>query len=806
MTFEIALIFAILLVCLILFVGGWIRIDLVALLVLAGLAMSGLVTPREALSGFSSPAVVTVWAMFILSGGLTRTGVAGILGEQVVKVAGRGELRLVVVIMLVAAVLSAFMNNVGVAALLLPVVMDISRSTGTSPSRLLMPLAYASLLGGLTTLIGTPPNILVSEALRDQGLRPFGLFDYTPVGGFAMLTGTLFVALIGRRLLPTRDPATAPGAATPAAAAVGVPPIEADQALGHELEPGRAPADLEELYELHEELFTIAVSRGSPLAGKPLAESRLGAALDLNVIAIIRDGHTKTAPGPEEVLQPGDRLLVQGRPERLAEFRGRRQLELAADSLAVERLTSADVDLAEAELVAGAPFLDRSLREIDFRSAYGLSVLAIEREGAPDRRVRPDHRLRAGDRLLVQGPADRLEVLRREPGVVVSPAERATLYRLAERLFVVRVPADSMLAGRSLAESRLGGAFGLSVLSILREGTVQPMPDADEKLRAGDALIVSGRPEDMEAIETLRELKIERAGEGSLEALRSERVGLVEAVLAPRTRLAGFSLRQLHFREKYGLTALAIMRQGEVLRAGVADIALRFGDALLLYGPAERLRLLGEEPDFLVLTRAAQEARRTEKAPLAAALMAAVILPVLLGWLPIYIAGVAGASLMVLTGCLTMEEAYRDIEWPAVFLIAGMLPLGIALDQTGAAALVANTVVNSVGRFGPIAVMAALFLLTSAGTQIIPTAALVVLMAPIVLGTAAGMGISPYTLMMTVAMAASASFGSPVSHPANVLVMGPGGYKFTDYMRVGLPLTLVVFLTVMLVTPWFWAP
>jgi di/tricarboxylate transporter len=164
MTFQIALVFAILLVCLILFIGGWIRIDLVALLVLAGLAISGLVTPREALSGFSNPAVITVWAMFILSGGLARTGVAGKLGEQVLRVAGRGELRLVLVIMLVSAFLSAFMNNVGVAALLLPVVMDISRSTGTSPARLLMPLAYASLLGGLTTLIGTPPNILVAAS------------------------------------------------------------------------------------------------------------------------------------------------------------------------------------------------------------------------------------------------------------------------------------------------------------------------------------------------------------------------------------------------------------------------------------------------------------------------------------------------------------------------------------------------------------------------------------------------------------------------------------------------------------------
>jgi di/tricarboxylate transporter len=796
-TLQILLVFAILLASLVLFIGGWIRIDLVALLVLAVLAISGLVSAREALSGFSSPAVVTVWAMFILSGGLARTGIAGRLGDQLLRVAGRGELRLVLVIMLTSAFLSAFMNNVGVAALLLPVVMDISRSTGIAPSRLLMPLAYSSLLGGLTTLIGTPPNILVSEALRDQGMRPFGLFDYSPVGGGAALVGVLFMAFVGRRLLPGRE---SPRAAGEAAVAAG-----AAAAAGAALPTGPPSApDLEELYELHEELFTIPVAAGSPLVGKPLAESRFGAALDLNVVAILRNGETLFAPGPEEILRSGDRLLVQGSPERLAEFRGRRSLQVSEDSLAVERLTSADVDVAEARVLPGATLVGQALREVDFRGRFGLNVLAIEREGSGDRRPRPDLPLEAGDRLLVQGASARIEALRADSGFEVSAAEHARLYHLAEQLFALHVTPDSVLAGKSLAESRLGGAFGLSVLSILREGRTYPMPDPEEKLRALDTLIVSGRPEDTEAIESLRELEVERAGARGVEALRSERVGLVEAVLAPRTALAGSSLRELHFRIKYGLTVLAIMRQGEILRERIADIPLRFGDALLLYGPAERLRLLGAEPDFLVLTRGAQEAPRTDKAPIAALLMGLVIVPVLLGWVPIYIAAVAGASLMVLTGCLTMDEAYRDIEWPAVFLIAGMLPLGIALDRTGGAALVAEQVVSSVGQFGPVAVMAGLFALTSAGTQIIPTAALVVLMAPIVLNTAAGMGISPYALMMTVAMAASASFGSPVSHPANVLVMGPGGYRFTDYVRVGMPLTLAVFVMVILLTPIFW--
>ena len=205
MTFEIAVVLTILGVAVVLFVTERLSVDLVALLVLGSLALAQLVTPAEALSGFSSPAVVTVWAMFVISGALARTGVANIVGRQVLRLAGSGEVQLIAVIMLTAGLLSAFMNNVGVAALLLPVVMDIARRIDRPPSKLLMPLAFGSLLGGLVTLIGTPPNILISDALRDFGLRPFRMFDYTPVGVVVMFAGVAFMALIGRHLLPTRD-------------------------------------------------------------------------------------------------------------------------------------------------------------------------------------------------------------------------------------------------------------------------------------------------------------------------------------------------------------------------------------------------------------------------------------------------------------------------------------------------------------------------------------------------------------------------------------------------------------------------
>ncbi len=228
------------------------------------------------------------------------------------------------------------------------------------------------------------------------------------------------------------------------------------------------------------------------------------------------------------------------------------------------------------------------------------------------------------------------------------------------------------------------------------------------------------------------------------------------------------------------------------------------GDALLIHGPREKIKLLGAEPDFLVLTEAAQEVPRASRAPAAVLVMAAVLVPVILGWLPISIAAVMGVTLMVLTGCLTMEEAYRYIEWRAVFLIAGMLPLGIAMEQTGAAQFLAEGMVAAIGGLGPLAVVAGFYIIAALASQVMPNPAVAVLLAPVALSTAGDLGISPYPLMMTVAVSASAAFLSPVAHPANLLVMGPGGYRFADYLKVGVPLTLVVMAVVLVVLPIVW--
>lgn len=782
MTPEIALVLTILAAAVVFLITEWIPMEVTALLSLGAVALTGLVTPTEALSGFSNPAVVTVWAVFILSGGLTRTGVANVIGHFVLRMAGTRETTMIIVIMTTAGLMSAIMNNVAVAALMLPVVMDIARHSGRPPSRLLMPLAYGSLLGGLTTQIGTPPNILVSDALRDAGLKSFSFFDFTPVGLVVMVAGIAFMIFIGRRLLPQRDVARESVADT--------------------------KIDWQTQYDLQERLFHIRLPRGSILANKTLAQARMGSVLGWNVIGITRGDRTLLAPGPTDTLLAGDRLTVEGRIESLNELKNWHRLVIEEGGIDLQEPYSDEITIGEVLLPVNSRYVGSTLNSLGFRGQFGLNVLAIRRNDQIRRTSLQDEPLQRGDMLLVAGSEEHLQKLENTTGFdqfrYVNRSELTEVYHLHERLMVMQVPPDSALVDKTLKESRLSDALGSRVLGILRGANPIIMPEPDEILLAGDRLVVEGRQRDFDYLRGLEELEIERRTDTDVAKLISGNAGLVEAILSPQTTLEGKTLRQINFREKFGLNVLALWRKGQAHRSNLRDMELRFGDALLLLGSRAKLKLLGREPDIIVLTETAQEELHTEKMKFSILIMVAVLLPVILGWVQIYIAAVIGAALMVLVGCLSMKEAYRQIEWKAVFLIAGMLPLGSALDQSGAARLIAEGVVAAVGPFGPEAVMLGLVALTFLATCFVPTAALVVLMAPIALNTATNMELSPYGLMMAIAMAASASFMTPVSHPANILVMGPGGYRFTDYFKIGGLLTLVIFVVLMVVLPLFW--
>ncbi|HSJ56777.1 MAG TPA: SLC13 family permease, partial [Anaerolineae bacterium] len=482
MTTDVALMLTILGTTIALFVIDRLRVDVVALLVLLSLILTGLITPVEAFAGFSSPAVITVWAIFIVSGGLFHAGIADVVADRLLSIAGAKVPQLTGVLMGAVAGMSAVMNNVGATAVLLPATVNISRQVRINPSRLLMPLAFGSLLGGMTTLIGTPSNILVSDALEVAGLEPFSLLDFAPVGLVALAAGMGYMLLVGRHLLPDRSPAEV---------------LRSANGLDE---------DLVDLYGLDERLFRARVPYGSPLIGKTLAESRLRQDFELSVVAIERGGGTRLVVDKDTVLRRGDMLLIEG---------------------LVDHLVWAEV------------------------------------------------------------------------------------------------------TGRLDVQPELG------------------IEDKD---------------------------------------LQSEAVTITEVILSPHSRLVGKTLTDIQFREKYNLTVLAILRDGRPRRTGLADLPLRFGDTLLVQGPRQSIRILQRELDFVVLGAGADEERvRPSKAPLAAALVVVMLVPVMAGWLPISAAALLAGVLMVLTGCLTMDEAYQAIEWRAVFLVAGMLPLGVAMEKTGTA-------------------------------------------------------------------------------------------------------------------------
>jgi di/tricarboxylate transporter len=764
LTPSVILVLAIVVVALALFVSGRLRVDLVGLLVLASLALTGLVTTQEALAGFSSPAVITVWAMFILSAGLTRTGLAHRIGQPLQRMAKAGEARLMAAIMVTAALLSALINTVTVAAILLPAVMEVARRSGRSPSRLLLPLALGCLLGGPFTGISTPPNILVTEALATAGERPFGLFEFTPITLAIVVAGVLFVVLAGRWLLPRGGGQDGP------------------------------ESELGGSYSIEEHLFTVRIPVGSRIAGLTLSESRLGAALSLSVVAIQRAGKLMLGPRAGDRIAAGDTLILHGRSDHLKRFGEGEAFEIL-DRSAVDESILEGLPIAEGRIPGGSPLIGSTLGSAGVRSQHRIHVLAMAQDGGGLVDNLKFHELEAGDRLVFRAETDAVDEIRAagllEDVRLLDPGEAADLTGGRESMMQVRVPPGSVLADTSLAENRLAGAFGLTAVGIISGDQVTLMPAATEVMSPGDIILLDGSRADLEVLRGLQELEVSEHGERLLAALESQQIGVTEVLLSLRSTLVGRTLGELLFRDHYGVSVLAIWSEGRAYRTGIQDRPLRFGDALLVYGPRRSIEAMARDPDFIVLDEAAARSPRLDKARLAGAIMLGVLVAALTGLVPIAIAALTGAALMVLVGCLSMEEAYRGIDWKVVFLVATMLPLGAAIEHTGAAALGAEALLGLVGDLSPRWVVAGLFLFTVVGTQVIPTAALVVMMAPIALSAATTLGISPQLLMMTVAISASSSYASPVSHPAHLLVMGPGGYRFVDYVKIGAPLTLV---------------
>ena len=804
MTFEIAAVLTILAISLVLFVTEKLRMDVVALLVLSSLGILGLMgangvfgfspilgTDRQevvsnALAGFSNPAVVTVWSMFILSAALSATGVADIIGRQVLKMAGRSEPRMIIVIMMTTGILSAFMNNIGVAALMLPVVMDIARRTETSPSRLLMPMAYGSLLGGLTTMVGTPPNLVAAQALAQAGEEGFTLFSFTPIGLPALIVGSLFVAYLGRHILPKEMPE------------------------GFELSRQEAESEFRFAHDLEQHRFRLKLSEDSPFNDEELRKTGLGAILGMNVYAVERDGTSHTPIGGEFMLRKGDELCVQGRVEDFRDFLQWRAFEMAsgpeiAELLSLNRLVLLTAVVAENSEIAGL-----TVAEADFGRRFQGHIITIKRDSKVHRGGIADFKLEAGDAIQIEMKKESMPTVTESPAFssvkVISEESLDQIYRDVDSLFELNIPAESHLVGLTVAESGIGDALKMRIIAIGRKSGSIFFPDATEAFEVGDKLLVHGGRRGVHLLKGLQSLElIESDAMVDPDLAGVPDSGFTEVTLAPQSSLAGKTLRELDFRRRYGLQVMSIWREGKSYGSHLRNITLQFGDAMLLSGPGEKLEALAEDSDFLVLSHAAYEAPEKQsplKAGISAAIMLAVIGVVLIGWMPIAIAAVVGATLMVVIRCLSIEEAYRAIEWKSVFLIACMIPLGAAMKDSGAAAWLAEGVVGVASPFGVWGIVIGLYLMTALATTIVPTAALVLIMSHIGMDAARTLDIPPHMIVMAIAMAASASFTSPISHPANVLVMGPGGYRFIDYVKMGLLLAIVVMLTVLPMIAW----
>jgi di/tricarboxylate transporter len=558
--------------------------------VLLAVSITGLVSKEEVFLGFANSAVITIWAVYIVSGGLFKTGVADILGSVILRLSGASEARLIAVIMIVCGSMSAFMNNVGAVAVLMPAVIGISKKTNIPVSKLLIPLAFSSLLGGKMTLIGTPANILAQGILLAQDLPAFSFFEITPMGAIVLVTGIIYMILLGRHLLPIRETAA--------------DPLSSNQ--------------------FREYISEVQVTSESSLSGKNLYESGLGADYDLTVVSIIRDGKPLIGLHRDFIIEPDDHLIIEGSAQNLITARDDLNLTIEAEP---------DIELAD----------------LDTDQSY-----------------------------------------------------------------------------------------------------------------------------------------------------------IFEATLAPRSTMVDRTLNEVRFRDRFGFTTLAIWRQGDVITDYLRDVRLRFGDSLLLQGPPGRVRALQDGKEFLVLEPVTVEHNRKNKAPIAAGIMLLVILLAIFTDVGIAVAMVIGSVSMVLTGCLNMDEAYESIDWRTVFLVGGMLSLGIAMENTGTAEYLAGLLLGGLGGLGPLGLLAGIYLLSALITQPMSNAAAIVLMVPIAVDTALGLGVNHLTFTMAVVIGAATSFLSPVGHKANVLVFGPGGYRFFDYPRVGAVLTVALFIVSMIFLPILW--
>ena len=595
------------------FMIGKIRSDLIALCSLILLVLFDILTPAEALSGFSNSVVIMMVGLFVVGGAIFQTGLAKMVSGKIMRTAGKNQFLLFILVMLVTSFVGAFVSNTGTVALMLPIVVSLANSADMSPSRLLMPLAFASSMGGMLTLIGTPPNLVIQEAIVDAGLEPLSFFSFTPVGLVCIAVGIIVLIPLSKWILSRKKRQAE------------------DEKKSHP-----SMAELLREYQLEQRLFRVQVPSDSTYCGKMLQELDISEKYGVGILEIRRKISTRRhffnniydhiTAGPHTVIQSGDILYLSGDAEHVSQMIG-----------------------------------DNALWKLD------------------------------------------------------------TIYNTSE--------SDKM-----------------------------------------------------------------------------NQTGVAEVLLLHNSSLHNVAVRDCGFREKFNINILGIQRNDTYYVHDLRDFRMHSGDALLIQGEwSDIARMSREQNDWVVLGQPIEQVAKVtidRKAPVAAGIMLLMILAMIFDWVPAVMAVIIAAVLMVFTGCLrNVEDAYRTINWESIVLIAAMMPMSLALEKTGASSGISMALVSGLGEYGPLALLAGIYFTTSLMTMFISNTATAVLLAPIAMQSAVSLGVSPYPYLFAVTVAASMCFASPFSTPPNALVMSAGKYTFMDYVKVGLPLQLVIGIVMIFVLP-----
>lgn len=598
------------------FINGKIRSDIVALCALVCLMVAGILTPEEALSGFSSTALIMMIGLFVVGGAIFQTGLAKMVSSRLMKLAGNSETRLFVLVMAVTSCMGAFVSNTGTVAIMIPIVVSMAMSVKMNPSRLLMPLAFASSMSGMMTLIGTPPNIIINEELIKGGFEGLGFFTFLPVGLICAVVGTLLLLPLSKKFL------SKPGALSGASAS-----------------SGKSLKSLVKEYGVVDNLYRLSVEETSLVAGKMIGELDIRKQYGLNIVEV---------------------------------------------------------------------------RSVDRNQRNPMARKSVQKAADPDTTLRPD------DILYISGKQAQIE--------------------------------------------RLAADYALALL-----------PDEENPTGSGFDFYD---------------------------------IGVAEIVLMSTSTVVNKSVKEVGFRTRYNVSVLGICRKNKYILEGVADEKIQSGDVLLVQGTWDNIaRLETETEEWIVVGRPLEEAAKVTldyKAPVAAAIMIAMIVVMVFDFIPIkpVTAVMIAGLLMVLTGCFrNVEAAYKTINWESIVLIGAMMPMSLALEKTGVASWISTTLSTSLGGYSPMLLLAGIYFATSLLTMFISNTATAVLMAPIAMQCALQVGVSPVPLLFAVTLGASLCFSSPFSTPPNALVMPAGQYKFSDYVKVGLPLQLILGIVMVLVLP-----